>query len=108
MKRIQFPDPWVRGKMVHADVEVTRYADDSTALLLNEEGERYATASVNLSEYGFTPRSPDLVWLKTWSENEGLVEHLIDCGVVELVGAEVTLVYGNVAVLARINPEYLT
>ena len=48
-------------------------------------GERITTATVALSEYGVAP-STGCVWLKGWSENEGLPERLQEIGVVRLTG----------------------
>lgn len=65
------------------DVYLAPYRDGgATAIQLidRETAEPVATASVNIPEAapptGFT-------WIKTWSENEGILEALIDAGVVQ-------------------------
>lgn len=67
------------------DYEVFRgtYLDgDTPALLLVYYGEPAATATVKL---GVEP-SEGCVWFKSWSGNEGLLEGLVERGVIELTG----------------------
>jgi len=60
----------------------TSYADGSTALLLTSpRGEQLMTATTSLAAYGDTPQ-PGHVFLKTWSENEGIYEALLEAGVI--------------------------
>ena len=59
--------------------------NQATAILLVDPktGEKLLTATVNL------PVAPaeGCVWLKTWSENQGLVDNLIKAGIISLTGA---------------------
>ena len=56
-------------------------------VLEDKHGERIAVASVNLPEYQFI--GDNNVFLKGWSENEGLPEALEKLGVVKLSGRKV-------------------
>jgi hypothetical protein len=53
-----------------------------------EDGEPYATVSINVPG---VPLSADEFVFKTYSENEGLLEAMLDAGVVELAGRSVGL-----------------
>jgi hypothetical protein len=59
--------------------------NQAVAMLLVDPktGEKLLTATVNL------PVKPaeGCVWLKTWSENQGVVDNLIKAGVISLTGA---------------------
>lgn len=60
----------------------TSYADGSTAIVLTSpHGEPLMTATTCLAAYGETPE-PGHVFLKTWSENEGIYEALLSAGVI--------------------------
>jgi len=50
------------------------------------EGEPVATCTVNLPQY---PLAKDEVLIKDYSENEGMLQTLLDAGVVELAGRTV-------------------
>ena len=57
-------------------------ADGSTAIVLTSpRGEPLMTATTCLAAYGDTPE-PGHVFLKTWSENEGIYEALLAAGVI--------------------------
>lgn len=63
-------------------------------------GEKLCTATVALGDYGHPKPKFGCVWLKTWSENEGVAEALIAGGIVELTGR--TLMIGfNASCAAR-------
>jgi hypothetical protein len=47
--------------------------------LVTPDGERYATATAPLHQ----PLPPDMVALKTWTENEGIQQALMDANVIE-------------------------
>lgn len=67
------------------------YGDGTTALvLLTDEGPE--TLSTNLGGHGLTPRSPEHVFVKDYSEHTGLAQSLVKADVAEIV-AEVT--FGN-------------
>ena len=66
------------------DVVLSTYAvDQSNALLLldSDTSERIATATVNLSGYGVNLKG-DLIPIKNYSENEGMLQTLLDAGVI--------------------------
>jgi hypothetical protein len=64
-----------------------QYRSGETAIeILGEDGEPQATASVALAPYGARVTGPGYVWLKGWSENEGLPEALVQAGIVRLTG----------------------
>ena len=67
--------------------------------------ELLAAATVNLPALG---PSDGCVILKTWSENEGLAEQLVEAGVVELTGETIAVnQWGSLAVEARVLEPYL-
>lgn len=66
-----------------AVIESAFYGDDSTAwVLYSVDGERLCVATVCMADYG---RAPDdgCVFIKTWSENEGVCESLLAAGLIE-------------------------
>lgn len=60
-----------------------RYGGGLALQLLCEDREPYATVSVNVEG---VPLAVDEFIFKTYSENEGLLEGMLDAGVVELTG----------------------
>jgi len=76
------------------------YSDPEVwALAANcDDGEPLAAFSVNLAN---NPPAPGCVWIKTWSEGEGVAEQLGKLGIIELTGRHATAGY-SVAVEARI------
>lgn len=54
------------------------------ALLLVDPSEPYEVITTNLSAYGLLPQD-DTVFIKDWSEHDGLTASLVDAGVVEIV-----------------------
>jgi len=69
-----------------------------------EEGSYLFRPSVNLDGYAPDPKH-DEFWFKTWAENEGLLEALLDVGFITEVGQKVTAGYGT-AVLVKLTPEW--
>ena len=61
-------------------------ADGSIALVSSPGTENQQVYTVCLAETG-APCLPDHVWLKGWSENEGVPAALVEAGLVELTGA---------------------
>lgn len=93
--KVQFQD-W------NCDVYRGKYFDVTAALsLTHPEDGPIVTASVYLEQHPVT--SPDITWIKTWSENKGIFEALLEAGVIEDLGltAEVNE-FGSVAKLAKI------
>ena len=70
------PTPYAPAGYIHK----RRYqTDNSLALVcMNERNEPLYTASVKLD----TPPQINCVWIKTWSENVGVLEALIDAHIV--------------------------
>ena len=79
--------------MVHIDhfgpkeveIELGRYENGRLAVQLVENGDDYATVSVN---FPFEVIGPDEFAFKTYSENEGLYEELIRSGEIESTGRQ--------------------
>jgi len=77
----------IKAKYVNTDVAllVKHYvADESPAIVgyEHETGAPLFTATVCLPD----PPAEGCVWLKGWSENEGIPEALVEAGVVRLTG----------------------
>ncbi len=85
----------IKFKNWKCNIEYGQYGTGATALSLIDhvDGEPVATASVNLMKEDIDPRirvdvqssaelPKDHVYIKTWSENEGMVEALIEAGIV--------------------------
>ena len=73
----------VKFKEWECELQFGKYSNGATALQLidAEDGQPIATASVNLvgqSEH----LDPDEVFIKDWSENEGMLDALIESGVI--------------------------
>jgi len=84
------------------------YEDGQKALLIvdAEDGAPVATASVNLGGRGQAPEG--YVWLKTWSENEGIEESLAEAGIVTLTPRKHPVnAHGDYAILAKLSEELL-
>lgn len=66
-------------------VKKEMYKNGITALTLYEvdSNEKILTATVNLSEYGLVRAEEELTFIKNWSENEGVLECLVENGIVE-------------------------
>lgn len=60
-----------------------RYTNGRIAVQLIENGEPYATVSVNVPE---APIGDDEFFVKNYSENEGLLEELLRVGLLEFTG----------------------
>lgn len=75
-----------------------KYVDESIAIkAYSKFCEPMFTATVCADK----PPSPGCVWLKGWSENEGIPEALVKAGVVELTGKTIQCGYVD-AVEARL------
>lgn len=66
-------------------VKKEMYKNGITALTLYEvdSNEKILTATVNLPEYQLQEAKDDLTFIKNWSENEGILECLVENGIVE-------------------------
>lgn len=74
----------IQSKYVNCscEIEQLQYGDGSPALKLSNQGEPMAVATVCID----VPASDGHVWLKGWSENEGIPEALESAGVIKLTG----------------------
>ncbi len=98
---------YVCAKFLLGEVSVvfSKYpSSGGTAIALHRGGVREVVASVNLKAYGYPIPPQDEVWLKGWSENEGVLEALEKAGVVELTGLTIPAGYAT-AQHARIIGE---
>jgi len=86
-------------------VYLGRYADDRYALYLKDKhtGERVAVASVNLPS---APMQDGEVAIKNWSENEGILQTLVDADIVSRPIRRVPTGY-VFAYICKINPEII-
>lgn len=73
---VAFPGLQLSGRLVHDRAH-------GVLELITEEGPERLSA--NLMAYGLVA-GPGCVWIKDWSEHEGLAHGLADQGLVELVG----------------------
>jgi hypothetical protein len=62
------------------DVVFDQYANNRTAIVLKENGLPFATATFNDPEISLDDNQ---VLVKNWSENRGMVDSLVDAGIVE-------------------------
>lgn len=70
-------------------MQTTYPADGSIALFIEDvQGIREATATVCLKDLDLKPE-PNHVFLKSWSENTGLVEALVEANIVKLTGKKI-------------------
>lgn len=96
----------VRFKQWNCVVIKSKYMDnDRIALVLKEEetGEPVATASVNVVDYYFKQQDGEnQTFIKNYSENEGILEALIEAGIVEDTGIEWPLSQWAKANLVRV------
>lgn len=78
------PAKWTRG----GPIKFGRYASGELAIqIMNaEDGQPEAKATVSLVPYGAPEPGEFGVWLKGWSENEGIPEALAKAGIVILTG----------------------
>lgn len=68
-------------------VKFARYGSGEIAMqIINANGERECVATVSLVPYGAEHPGEHGVWLKDWSENDGIADALVKAGVVTLTG----------------------
>ena len=87
-----------------ARVNLGEYDNGRTAIMLNDPdtGEPLAKATVNLPE---AQLEAGQVFLKGWSENEGIPQSLEKAGVVKLTGKVVSVGFVT-AQVAELMPEF--
>lgn len=83
----QVPNKKVRFYGENCGVYIGRYANGQTLLTLScEDCLPMATASVSIPEYS---HGCGRVFIKNWSENQGILEALVEAGIVEDTGEKV-------------------
>ena len=70
-----------------ATVFKTIYPADGTTCLVSGRGTEDQQVYTVCLAHDPAPTGKDIVWLKDWSENEGVPEALVKAGIVELTGA---------------------
>ena len=78
MKTVQF-------KRWNCAIKKEMYKNGVTALVLYDvnDGEEVFTATVSLPEYQLQEAKDDITFIKNWSENEGILECLVENEIVE-------------------------
>lgn len=87
-----------------AIIEATRYPADNTIALVANHGTSDQQVYTVCLAHDPAPTGDKIVWLKDWSENEGVPEALVEAGIIELTGAEWPTGYVN-AKEAKLLPE---
>lgn len=66
-------------------VEFARYQStgEIAIRIIGDDGQPACVATVNIEQWGCDPAPAGHVWLKTWSENDGVDRALADAGVIE-------------------------
>ena len=97
--------------MTDADLRTARYADGSLALIASATDEDgfpdQETLSINLGVYGLTP-PPGCVYVKDYSEHEGLPQALVEAGVGTIENAVTFGPFNASAALFRLNEDVLS
>lgn len=78
--------------------------DPATGLLVLDtcDGEPEEHLSISLAAYGILPEADDEVFVKDWSEGEGIAQSLIDAGLAEIVGEHLVGPFSSRALRLRI------
>jgi len=92
----------VAGETYGVTLKVGHYGNGRPALSLESVVGRVAVATVNLPD---AELPKDHLHIKTWGENEGMLQFLISNGIVEDAGVDVPTGYAN-ARLARKGPRF--
>lgn len=92
------------------NIALGRYGDGELAVVVYHPntGERQSVATVCLAgEVELLPAAPDHIWLKGWSENEGIPEALERSGLVKLTGVRCPVgPFGCEAILAELTEPF--
>lgn len=97
----------VKFKSWNCIVEKSTYRHDgsiSLSLVDAEDGQPVATASTYLEDFPIADDyKSDHCWIKTWSENNGIVQALQLAGVIDVTGTtQVVNPFGDYAILAKV------
>ncbi|MFB6724876.1 hypothetical protein ACFCV3_32165 [Kribbella sp. NPDC056345] len=81
--------------------------DPATGLLVLDtgDGEPEEYLSISLDAYGISRGADDEVFVKDWSEGEGVAQSLVDAGLAEIVGEHSVGPFSSRAVRLRILPK---
>jgi hypothetical protein len=92
----------VKFLQYNCKVCITRYSNDKIAIQLFdvEDNSTVATASINLPHIEL---EKDEVIIKDYSENEGLLQVLLDAKIVETTGKSINVGYVKVQICKLIN-----
>lgn len=93
-------DATVKSANITMHGDVVYLSEQNALMLLDKEGDR-ARLSVNLEAYGLTPE-PGHVFIKDWSEGEGVAESLSESGLVQLTKKYVVGPFATIAYEARV------
>ena len=90
------------------DIEFAAYGNGETAIIVTRDGEREYVATVNLEGLGALEPGPGQIWVKTWSENVGVEEALMDAGIATPTHQRFACgPYDAIAVLMDLTPAAL-
>ncbi len=89
----------VRYKEWDCQVKLQHYANDRLAIqLITEQGEPVAMATINIS---FVPLAADEVLIKSYEENDGMLECLSEAKIIEPTGMTIRVRH-NVAHVCKL------
>ncbi len=90
-------------------IKFASYGSGEIAILIvNTCGERECVATVALVGQGAPHPGENCVWLKDWSENEGIADALVKAGIVTLTGKTYAASRHVVARHAQLTPAAIT
>ena len=101
------PTRWCKTE---TDLAFAEYGDGSLALLAldPQTGQPALKLTVNMADTAAPKVLHPIVWLKTWAENEGVAEALVEAGIVTLNGFAFEVnQFGSLAVMATLTPATL-
>jgi hypothetical protein len=81
--------------------DVLYYADQAALVLIDDEYGTPERLSINLIDHGLVAR-PGHVFIKNWSEGDGVADSLVKAGVVEIVETHVVGPFGGTAYEVRV------
>lgn len=96
----------IKFKQWMCKITKAQYANNRTALQLvdSKTGEPIATATVNIPDKHLEENE---IFIKNYSENEGMLLALIKAGIVEVTGRSVQSGFVNIPIAKIIHPELL-
>lgn len=89
-------------------LQAGRYGDGSLALYtIDEDGAVELKITVNMEGTAAIPLPADCIWIKGWSENEGVPEAVVAAGIAELTGDRFVINEFCFATMAKLTPAAL-